>query len=116
MTSYWPKRLGQVPESATQAANKPSGSKSKLPVSDDEDDYDRARRERLRKSQSADGWRTELAQYLTNPCLDVSKYEDTVNWWQVRLTFLHLWSKFNLSNVIFTAPCNCLSDSSTYGS
>ncbi|PIL25949.1 hypothetical protein GSI_11703 [Ganoderma sinense ZZ0214-1] len=88
MTLYWPKRLGQVPGKGNQQVDKPVAgpSKSNSLLSDDEDNYDRARWERLQKSQSADGWKTKLVQYLTNPCLDVSKYEDTVNWWQRHAT------------------------------
>ena len=88
MKEYWPKRLGQ----SVQPAHDPAGSVATSTQTasrrvdepeEPQDSYDRARMQRLRGSQSADGWKAELERYLADPAADVKKTTDTVSWWSV---------------------------------
>ncbi len=75
MQDYWPKRLvGQG-----TAVPVPSDADN---IEDGEDDYDRARAQRLRAAATK-GWKVELDQYLADPAANVAKDTDTVKWWAV---------------------------------
>ncbi len=75
MQDYWPKRLvgkGTAVPTQPDAENAEEG----------EDDYDRARAQRLRAAATK-GWKVELDQYIADPSAKVTKDTDTVKWWSV---------------------------------
>lgn len=77
MQKYWPKRL-----TAQAAADLPAPDAEPVDAGDGQDDYDRARAERLRAAATK-GWKVELDQYLADPSANVTKESDTVKWWAV---------------------------------
>ena len=95
MEEYWPKRLGQDKAADGAPAPAPSDKSSSAAPSTSaaarhtaaadtlEDEYDRTRAERIKRSVLSGGWRTELQRYLDDPAADVKKTTDTVEWWSV---------------------------------
>lgn len=65
---------------------------------DDEDDFDRARKQHF-ASDSTGGWKAELNRYLQDPAIDVTKDEDTVQWWEVSHTFIRLLHKYTIGYI-----------------
>ncbi|KAL1947386.1 hypothetical protein VTO73DRAFT_14347 [Trametes versicolor] len=74
MQEYWPMRLmakGAATPPPTQADNANA---------EGEDNYDRARAQRL-LAAATKGWKVELDQYIADPSANVNKDSDTVKWW-----------------------------------
>ena len=81
---YWPKRLFQEASGAQSTGSAAPPVHTAPGGSDDEDDFDRMRRQQLAQAGGSDGWKKELRRYLDEPIRsDITKYMDTVEWWGV---------------------------------
>lgn len=82
MEKYWPQRLrNTISDTAAAAGSDGNVSDALANGSDDENEFDCARRAKV--NNSGDGWKLEMKRYIDNPSTDTSKDMDTLLWWQV---------------------------------
>ena len=78
-TSSGEKTTLERSDSTLSTATTAASQTSTVDGDDLEDDFDKARKKRY-GSDDAGGWKAELQRYLQDPCLDVTKDADTVQW------------------------------------
>jgi hypothetical protein len=82
--------FGQM-EEYYEVHSAPSQSRTQSPSPDDGedvDDFDHHRNHLVSQAVRHEGWRSEMARYLTDIPEDISKDTDIVIWWSVRNYFL----------------------------